>query len=168
MLPGCLRAIRDRVAGEGDRYLSRPGRVAGRVVGLFRFRVPLAQVFQNFSNNNGVIDNGDDTHGVVTLGAFKRVDFVDLLNEPGPVGVLFAIDWGLVQVPGSGVGTCVGIPLPTSPITVPAIIANEVFVSIGDVGQRADRVCPRAAQTDMDMILKKDQQLFQLDSRHLV
>lgn len=39
-------------------------------------------------------------------------------------------------VPGSGVGTCVGIPLPTSPITVPAIIANEVFASIGDVGQQ--------------------------------
>ena len=32
LLPGCLRAIRDRVVGEGNRYISRPGRVAGRVV----------------------------------------------------------------------------------------------------------------------------------------
>jgi hypothetical protein len=41
---------------------------------------------EDTQNLRGIGDDGDDLHGAATPGADRRVDVVDLLDEPSPCG----------------------------------------------------------------------------------
>ena len=73
------------MVGEGEGGIGGPRRVAGGVFGLFRYGVPEAQVFEDVVYDGSIVDDRDDAQGVAALRALQWVDFVDLLNEPGPV-----------------------------------------------------------------------------------
>lgn len=75
------------MVGQWNGLTVGPGRVTGRVFGWFRSWVPQAQMFEYAVNEIRFIDDGNDAHGVVTFWTFKRVDLVDFLDEPGPVGL---------------------------------------------------------------------------------
>ena len=61
----------------------------------------------------------------------------DFLDESGPVGFRLTRQRGLVEVQGGGgLGTLPGIPLPPSPVTVPAVVTHEVFALVGDMGEQ--------------------------------
>ena len=44
------------------------------------------QVFQNFADDGSLVDDGDNAHGVMTSGTFQRLNLIDFLYEPCPVG----------------------------------------------------------------------------------
>jgi hypothetical protein len=49
------------------------------------FDHPQAKVLGDFFDDLLFMDKAHDPHGPLTSGTGKRVDFVDLLNQPGPV-----------------------------------------------------------------------------------
>ena len=57
------------MVGQGDGLAFGPGRIAGRVVGLIRYGIPLVQVFKYPADDGGLINNSDNTHGVVAFWA---------------------------------------------------------------------------------------------------
>lgn len=65
------------MVGEGNRHIAWPPRVAGGVVQLFWCWFSQMQVFE---------EKTDDAQGMAAVWTIKRIDFVDLLNGPGPVG----------------------------------------------------------------------------------
>ena len=122
--------------GKWDGFTVGPWGIAGRVVGLLRHGVPQAQVFEYAADDSSVVDDGDDAHGIFTFWAFQRVDFIDFLDKPGPVGFGFVVQRRLVQVQGgAGGGTWICISLSPCPVTVPAIVTYEVLVFVRDVGE---------------------------------
>lgn len=44
---------------------------------------------------SGIFDDCDDAHRGAAVDALERVDFVDLLNRPGPVGFAPCVGWRL-------------------------------------------------------------------------
>ena len=52
-------------------------------VGLW---VPGVEVFEDAFDDTGIVDECDDAHGGATASALERIDFVDFLNQPCPVG----------------------------------------------------------------------------------
>jgi hypothetical protein len=49
----------------------------------------------------------DDAHGAAAASALERIDFVNLLNQPRPVGLALRVGWRLVDDDG---GRCVVVP----------------------------------------------------------
>ena len=52
---------------------------------------------ENPLNDIGIVDEGDDAQGGAEAGALERVDFVDFLNQPGPVGFAAGVDRRVVD-----------------------------------------------------------------------
>lgn len=74
---------------------------------------------------------------MVAFRAFQGIDFVDLLDEPGSVGLGRVVGRCLVQVQGSGgVGAAgFGVALVAGAVAVLPVVAHEVLVLVGDVRQ---------------------------------
>ena len=45
----------------------------------------------------GIVDECDDAHSGTAVGTFERIDHVDFLNQPGPVGLAPCAGWRLVD-----------------------------------------------------------------------
>ena len=84
------------------------------------------------ADDSSVVNHGDDALGVVALGTFKWVDFINVLDEPGSVGFGVAVQWSFIKMQGGGgVDILLVVSLPSCPITVPAVIVHEMFVLVG-------------------------------------
>lgn len=68
------------------------------MVGLGGIRIPPAQVLEDFADDGGLVDDGDEAHGVAALRAGQGIDFIDLVDEPGPVGAGDRLCRGLLQM----------------------------------------------------------------------
>ena len=112
--------------GERDGGAGRPGWGTGRMVGLFGIQVPEAQVFQDPTDDGGLVDDRHDTHGATAFGACQGVDFIDFLDEPGPVGAGRPLGRGLIQLQG-GVGVSgFGVALAAGAVAVEAVVADQM------------------------------------------
>lgn len=89
--------IRYWVIVEGHGLAFGPRQIgAGRRAGLGLW-VPRAQVFEDASDNTDFVYECDDAHGGAALRAPERVDRVDFLDQPGPVGLATGVDGRLVD-----------------------------------------------------------------------
>jgi len=78
--------IRDGMIGEGNGFAVGPWWIASRLFRFIRSWFPQAQVFKNILDDGRLINDDDEAHRMAAFGTFKRVDLVDFLDEPGPVG----------------------------------------------------------------------------------
>ena len=69
--PGDSGDVRDGMVGQRDGGIGGPGRIAGRMIRLFGMRVPQAQVCEDFADDGGIVDDGDEAHGAAAFGAFQ-------------------------------------------------------------------------------------------------
>ena len=94
---------------------------------------PQPQVCQNFLNDVGLVNKGDDAHGAPTPLTQQGIGLIDLLDQLGPA--LFekrrARRWGNLDNSG---GRCVLsllfglLAFPPIDVTEPTIIAEKMFV----------------------------------------
>ncbi len=66
-----------------------------------QFELPLSALSGHSSDKEnpaqtGVVDQRDDAHGGAAVRALERIDLVNLLNQPGPVGLPTCIHGWLV------------------------------------------------------------------------
>ena len=54
---------------------------------LARIDCPHLQVLQDPLDDIGIVDQCNDAHRGAAVGALERIDFVHLLNQPGPIGL---------------------------------------------------------------------------------
>ena len=55
-------------------------------------RVPEVQVHEDPFDDLGIVNERDDAHRGTAVAALERVDLVDFLNQPGPVGSAPSVD----------------------------------------------------------------------------
>ena len=55
---------------------------------------------ENPFNDLGLVDECDDTHRGTAVSALQRIDLVNLLNQPGPVGFALTINRRVVDDSG--------------------------------------------------------------------
>jgi hypothetical protein len=90
-------------------------------------------VFQYALDDTGIVDDGNHPHRPPALRTFERIDFIDLLDQarPGCFGAIGNLRLSLVLRHGRV--RVVGCPLTANPVGVPADVAHEVLIAIGDV-----------------------------------
>ena len=112
-------------------------KLSGRGIGPGRdlgFDHPQAKVLEDLFDDLVIFDEADDPHGPLTSGAAERVDFVDFLNQPGPV---FSVRLQIfVHLQDTG-NQCVlpGLSVPSAAnIAVIAVVANHLFALVRHMG----------------------------------
>src|SRR3990167_7131570 len=95
---------------------------------------------QDFLNNRRFLNEGDNLHLAATFRANERIDFVNLLDQGGPLpATLLTVvgghsRWGFFGNGNPGTRSiCFFCPQPTGFIGVPPVISDLVVIAVWDV-----------------------------------
>ena len=134
---------------------------------LHRLRLPAAQVHENRSHHDGVLDQRDDAHRAFALHALERIGFIHLADQPRPSGL------GAARVLAQHFGDAVGsgrrrsgslrLAHSATAARVPTAVPHELLVAIGDVF--AEQLQPLGARHDLEVPLQSQVHLRAVDHR---
>ncbi len=123
------------VVGEWQGFPLWPRWIAAPVLPGDRPAIPDLQVSEDPLDNRRFIDQRNDAHDRAAVGALKRIDLVDFLNQPGPIGLAPPVGWPVVDR-----DLCVLFALGFCPpacaaraVGVVAVITHQVLVLVGNV-----------------------------------
>lgn len=103
-------------------------------------------MLQDLSDDLLFLNESDNPHGTCALAAGQRIDFVDLLYQAGPGAAGGPGFGGVILYRRRFRRLCFKAlfpPLPSLNAGIPAIVADEVLSSVGDMGRDGDQEIER-------------------------
>ena len=78
--------VRNRMIGQWQAGIPGPTRGTGRRTSLGGERRPQSEVIEDAPDDSRILDQSDDPHRPLALGALQRVGLIDLADQPRPGG----------------------------------------------------------------------------------